>query len=240
MTPEPVVDISADPADLADRVAIWLATRIAFAAGRIVFNLSGGTTPRDVYELLGGEDLRSRIDWHKVHLFFGDERFVPADHADSNFHMAFEAMIRHVPIPAGQVYPIPTDVSSPEESAALYTETLQNFYGSKRLDPARPLFDVTLLGLGTDGHIASLFPESEALGRRDAWVLPVNEAKPHARVTMTLPVLESSGIIVFLVSGAHKREVLTRLLANDPELPASRLATRGTIMIFADRAATII
>jgi 6-phosphogluconolactonase len=239
MIPEPVVDISADPADLADRVAIWLATRIAFATRRIVFNLSGGTTPRDVYELLGGEDLRSRIDWHKVHLFFGDERFVPADHPDSNFRMAFEAMIRHVPIPASQVYPVPTDVASPDESAALYTETLQNFYGSKMLDPAHPLFDVTLLGLGTDGHIASLFPGSEALGRRDAWVLPVHEGKPHARVTMSLPVLESSGIIVFLVSGAHKREVLTRLLANDPSLPASRLETRGTIMIFADRAAAM-
>lgn len=240
MTPEPIVDISADPADLADRVAIWLATRIAFANGRIVFNLSGGTTPRDVYRLLGGEDLRSRIDWQKVHLFFGDERFVPADHADSNFHMAFEALIRHVPIPASQVYPIPTDVGSAEESAELYTETLQNFYGSKTLDPARPLFDVTLLGLGTDGHIASLFPDSEALGRRDAWVLPIPEAKPHARVTMTLPVLESSGIIVFLVSGAHKREALNRVLANDPALPASHLATRGTIMIFADRDAAMV
>lgn len=240
MTPEPIIDISFDAKDLSDRVAIWLATRIAFASERINICLSGGGTPRQVYELLGAEDLRGRIDWRKVHLFFGDERFVPADHEDSNFHMAWEAMIRHVPIPAEQIYPIPTEAGSPEKAAATYAETLQESYGCKSLDPLRPLFDVTLLGLGTDGHIASLFPESAALEERDTWVTSVSETTPQARISLTFPALESSGIILFLVSGEHKRNVLARVLAKDPSLPASRLTTRGTIMIFADRAAASV
>lgn len=240
MTPEPIVDISFDAKDLADRVAIWLATRIAFAPERIAINLSGGTTPRHVYELLGAEDLRGRIDWSKVHLFFGDERFVPAAHEDSNFRMAWEAMIRHVPIPTEQVHRIPTDAGSPEAGAALYAQALRAFYGTDRLDPLRPLFDVTLLGLGADGHIASLFPGSAALDEREAWVTFVPEAEPHPRITLTLPALESSGVVLFLVSGQSKREVLARALASDPALPVSRLATNGTIMIFADRAAAMV
>lgn len=240
MTPEPVVDISFDAKDLADRVAIWLATRIAYAPERVAINLSGGTTPRDIYELLGSEDLRGRIDWRKVHLFFGDERFVPADHPDSNFHMAWEAMIRHVPIPAAQVYPIPTEPGTPEHCAAQYEETLRDFYGDKVLDPLRPLFDVTLLGLGRDGHIASLVPGSKALEERDAWVTSVSETRPHPRITLTFPALESSGIILFLVSGPEKQEILARALANDPTLPISQLTSRGRIMIFADRAAAVV
>jgi 6-phosphogluconolactonase len=240
MTPEPILDISLDPRDLADRAAIWLATRIAFTTNRIAINLSGGTTPRKVYELLASEDLRSRIDWSKVHLFFGDERFVPADHADSNFRMAWESLIRHVPIPAGQVNPIPTDLGSPEKGAAAYQENLREFYGASKLDPSRPLFDVTLLGIGRDGHIASLFPGSEALEEREAWVTSVHEASPHARITLTLPALQSSGIILFLVTGEDKRDVLARALANDPSLPVTRLESRGSIMIFADRAAAMV
>jgi 6-phosphogluconolactonase len=237
MTPEPIVDVADDAEDLADRVAIWLATRIAIAPARVALNLSGGSTPKRVYELLGGEDLRARVDWRKVHLFWGDERFVPKDHEDSNFHMAWEAMIRHVPIPMEQVHPIPTDAGSPQEAAALYSETLQSFYGAPTLDPRRPLFDVTLLGLGADGHVASLFPGSAALDERKAWATAVIGVKPEPRITLTYPVLDSSATILFLVSGAEKREALARARANDPALPASRLSARGTIRIVADRAA---
>lgn len=237
MTPEPIIDIADDAADLADRVAVWLATRIVFAPERIFINLSGGSTPKQVYELLGGEDLRKRIDWRKVHLFWGDERFVPFDHPDSNFHMTFEAMIRHVPIPAEQVHRVPTEAGSPEKTAALYQKTLQSCYGSETLDPARPLFDVSLFGLGADGHTASLFPGSAALEERKAWVTPVIGVTPEPRITLTYPVLESSGEILFLVSGAQKKDALARTLANDPALPAARLVTRGVIRIFTDRAA---
>ncbi|WOJ91297.1 6-phosphogluconolactonase [Methylocapsa polymorpha] len=237
MTPEPIVDIADDAGDLADRVAIWLATRIAVAPARVALNLSGGSTPKRVYELLGGEDLGRRLDWGKVHLFWGDERFVPKDHEDSNFHMAWEAMIRHVPIPAAQVHRIPTEAGSPEKAAALYSETLQSFYGARTLDPQRPLFDVTLLGLGADGHTASLFPGTAALNERKAWATSIIGVKPEPRISLTYPVLESSAAILFLVSGAEKRDILARVLANDPSLPTSRMAAHGTIRIIADRAA---
>ncbi len=240
MTPEPIVEISRDAEDLADRVAIWIATRIVFAPERIAINLSGGTTPKRVYELLGGEDLRKKVDWRKVHFFWGDERFVPQDHPASNLGMARETMLRHLPIPADQLHPIPTDTPGPEQAASAYESQLQAYYGSKALSPDRPLFDITLLGLGTDGHIASLFPGTSALDERRSWVTVVRDQAPEPRITLTLPALESSGTIVFLVSGEGKREVLARALAAEPALPVSRLATRGRILVFADRAAAAI
>jgi 6-phosphogluconolactonase len=239
MIPEPIVEISRDAEDLADRVAIWVATRIVFASERIAINLSGGATPKRVYELLGGEDLRKKVDWRKVHFFWGDERFVPSSHPASNFGLARETMLRHLPIPADQVHPIPTESLTAEQAATRYEGVLQAYYGSKVLNPAQPLFDITLLGLGSDGHIASLFPGSAALDERQSWVSVVRDRAPEPRITLTLPALGSSGTIVFLVSGEGKREVLARALAADPALPVSGLTTRGRILVFADRAAAI-
>jgi 6-phosphogluconolactonase len=237
MTPSPIVDVENDAEALAGRVAGAVAERISSAPGRFALCLSGGTTPKRVYELLGSDALRSQLDWQKVHLFWGDERFVPQDHQDSNFRMAREALIDHVPIPAGQIHPVPTGCGSPEEGAALYEATLQDVYGSNKLEPERPLFDLTLLGLGEDGHTASLFPGSQALDERGAWVTSVVGVKPEPRISLTYPALEASKEILFIVSGAKKREILFRVLANDQALPAARIATRGTIRIFADRAA---
>ncbi len=239
MIPEPIVEISRDAEDLADRVAIWVATRIVFAPERIAINLSGGTTPGRVYELLGGEDLRKKVDWRKVHFFWGDERFVPKAHAASNFRLAREAMLRHLPISADQVHPIPTESCTAEQAAAQYESVLRDYYGSTELNPERPLFDITLLGLGNDGHIASLLPGSPALDERKAWVAVVRDLAPEPRITLTFPALQSSGTIVFLVSGEGKHEILARALAADPALPVSRLATGGRILVFADRAAAI-
>jgi len=151
--------------------------------------------------------------------------------------MARDALIDHAPIPAAQVHPIPTNSGTPEEAAALYEATLQGFYGSKTLDPERPLFDVTMLGLGEDGHTASLFPGTKALDERAAWVTSSIGVKPEPRISLTYPALQSSRVILFVVSAAKKRDILARVLANDMTLPAARLATRGTIHIFADRAA---
>ncbi|HUZ92270.1 MAG TPA: 6-phosphogluconolactonase [Methylocella sp.] len=237
MTPAPVIDVAEDAEALAGKVARFVAARMSSAPDRFGLSLSGGTTPKRIYELLGAGNLGVPLDWRKLHLFWGDERFVPMDHADSNFRMAREAFIDHVPIPPAQVHPILTGTGTPENSAALYEQTLQSFYGSKTLEPERPLFDVTLLGLGEDGHIASLFPGTKALNERGAWVTPVIGAKPEPRVSLTYPALESSGVILFVVSGAKKRDVLSRVLANEQALPAARLATRGTIYLFADRAA---
>jgi 6-phosphogluconolactonase len=237
MTPQPIIDVESDAEALALRVAQFIAARVSSATGRFGLCLSGGTTPKRVYELLGSETLRAPHDWRKVHLFWGDERFVPPDHKDSNFRMAREALIDQVPIPASQVHPVPTSRGSPEEAAALYEVTLQDFYGAKTLDPERALFDVTLLGLGEDGHTASLFPGTQALDERGAWVTSVTGVKPEPRISLTYPALESSGEILFIVSGASKREILSRVLAGDEALPAARLITRGTIRIFADQAA---
>jgi 6-phosphogluconolactonase len=238
MTPAPIVEVAGDAETLASRVAAFIAARASSVSERFGLCLSGGSTPKRVYELLGAKDLSAALDWQKVHLFWGDERFVPPDHRDSNFRMVREALIDHAPIPAAQVHPIPTNSGTPEEAAALYEATLQVFYGSKSLDPERPLFDVTLLGLGEDGHTASLFPGTKALDERDAWVTSIIGVKPEPRISLTYPALQSSRVIVFIVSGAKKRDILARVLANDMTLPAARIATRGKIRIFADREAT--
>ncbi len=237
MTPKPQIDVAADADDLANRVAAWIASRIAATRGRFVLNLSGGSTPKRVYQLLGRGPFRSQIDWRKLELFWGDERFVPFDHPNSNYRMTSEALLSHVPIAPAQIHPVPTDAGSPQKAAALYQRSLQDFYGTETLDPERPLFDVTLLGLGADGHTASLFPDTPALDERAAWATAVVGATPEPRISMTYPVIESSRDILFLVSGGEKKEILARVLSGDRALPAARLATRGTIHIFADRAA---
>jgi 6-phosphogluconolactonase len=237
MSPDPQIEVAADADDLAHRAAAWIAARIAAAPVKLVLNLSGGSTPRQVYQLLGAEPLRSRIEWRKVVLFWGDERFVPFDHKDNNFRMTSDALLRHVPIPPDHVHQVPTDAGSPEKAAALYQRSLKDFYGEETLDPERPLFGLTLLGLGTDGHTASLFPDTPALDERRAWATAVIGAMPEPRISLTYPALESSAEILFLVSGEPKRRVLAQVLANDRAMPAARIATRGAIRILADRAA---
>jgi 6-phosphogluconolactonase len=237
MPNEPIIDVSIDAEDMAMRVALWLATRIVVATEPFSLNLAGGSTPKRVYELLASQAFTSYIDWNKVHLFWGDERCVPFDHADSNYRMVHEAMISKVPIPPDHVHPIPVEAGPPEKAAALYEQMLQRFYKADALDPARPLFDVTLLGLGTDGHTASLFPKTAALDERKSWATAVAGVKSEARISLTYPVLESSGTILFLTAGAEKRAALAGVLAQDQALPAARLRTEAPVLWFVDRAA---
>ncbi len=237
MSPEPQIDVAADADDLAHRAAAFIAARIAAAPQRLALNLSGGSTPRQVYQLLGAEPYRTGIDWRKVALFWGDERFVPFDHKDSNFRMTSEALLTACPCRRARCIAFQPTPARRRRAAALYQASLQDFYGARTLDPARPLFDVTLLGLGADGHTASLFPGTPALEERQAWATAVIGASPEPRISLTYPALESSADILFLVSGAAKKEILARVLANDRALPASRIAARGAIRIFADRAA---
>jgi 6-phosphogluconolactonase len=233
----PLIERVETPEALADRAAHWLAERIAATPGRFVLNLSGGSTPKALFERLTHDDLRQRIDWTKLHLFWGDERFVPFDHKDSNYRMAREALISHVPIPSGQIHPVPTEGTTPEQAAALYEATLQSFYGSKTLDADRSLFDVTLLGMGPDGHTASLFPGTAALDEHKAWVTSIIGAKPEARISMTYPILAASRAILFLVAGAEKKDVLQKVLAGERTFPAARVETKGELIWFVDRAA---
>ncbi len=241
MTLEPIIDTAVDAEDMAMRVALWLAARIVVASAPFALNLAGGSTPKRVYELLASAAFKSYIDWTKVHLFWGDERCVPFDHKDSNCRMVLEALIAHVPIPPDNVHRMPVESGPPEKAAELYEDELQRFYSARygitALDPARPLFDVTLLGLGTDGHTASLFPGTAALEERKAWATAVVGVKSEARVSLTYPVLESSAAILFLVAGAEKRTALAGVLGKNLALPAARLKTDAPILWFVDRAA---
>jgi 6-phosphogluconolactonase len=230
------IDVQADGNAVARHVAEWLTERALAGSGRFAISLSGGSTPKTLYSLLAAPPFRDRFPWDRTHLFFGDERFVPPDHPDSNYRMAREAMISRVPIPPAQVHPWETS-GDPEQSARHYADTLQRFYGAATLDPVRPLFDVMFLGLGEDGHTASLFPGVAALSERTAWTAAVIGAKPEPRLTLTYPVLNSARVVAFLVAGAGKREILARALAGDPALPATGVRPSGELVWFTDQAA---
>ena len=230
------VDISADGAAVARRVAEWVTQRALATPGRFAWSLSGGSTPKTLYALLASEEFRGRFPWDRTHLFFGDERFVPHDHPDSNYRMVREAMLAHVPLPEAQIHPWQTD-GDPEHAALHYADTLKRFYGSDTLDPARPLFDVMFLGLGEDGHTASLFPGVPALQERSAWTAAVVGAKPEPRLSLTYPALDSSRVVAFIANGEGKRAILARALAGDTALPAVGVRPVGELVWFTDEAA---
>lgn len=227
-----------DPDALARLAAERLVHRISANPGQIAICLSGGSAPARLYELLPGERYRSQIPWSRVHWFVGDERFVPAADPRNNMSSACRLFLNAC-APVANVHPIPTDAASPEESARCYEHELQAFYGADVLDPARPLFDLALMGVGPDGHTASLFPGDAAVDERERWVVgvPVAPVEPLvARVTLTLPALGSCREMLFLISGAAKRPILTRLLANE-NLPANRARSAGETVWLVDRAA---
>ena len=225
------------PDQLARAAADWILQRAQKYTQRFALCLSGGTTPKRVYELLGEAPRRGLFPWRETHWFWGDERFVPHEDPRSNFHIASEAMLGHAPVPPANIHPIPTRQGSPAGQAAAYETVLKHFYGADLFDPARPLFDLTLLGLGEDGHIASLFPGSPALAETRHWVVPVAGPDGLDRITLTYPALASSAVIAVLVTGERKREALSHVRAGDPALPATGLRPQGAIVWFADRAA---
>jgi 6-phosphogluconolactonase len=227
------VEAVKDLEDLAHRAARVIADLAGNSRGRFAVCLSGGSTPRRLYQLLGEAPYRDAMPWDRVHWFWGDERFVPWDHPDSNYRMAREALLAHVPAPVPNIHGIDT-TGDPAEAARAYERVLKSYYGAESLDPSRPLFDVELLGLGPDGHTASLFPGTKVLEERQRWVAEVVGAKPEVRITLTYPLLESSRLTSFLVAGADKREALARVLAGDLELPAARLRPAGELVWYVD------
>jgi len=237
MAPSPArVEVAKDPETLAHRVAQWITDLAASSQGRFAICLSGGSTPRRLYQLLADAPYRDALPWERVHWFWGDERFVPWDHPDSNYGMVRAAMLARVPAPAQNIHGIRT-ASTPPDAARAYERVLKSYYGAEALDPARPLFDVEILGLGPDGHTASLFPGTSVLEERDRWVAEVIGARAEARITLTYPVLESSRHSAFLVAGREKREMLVRALASDETLPAARVNPIGDLTWFVDEAA---
>jgi 6-phosphogluconolactonase len=229
------LEILADADALALRVAEWLLAIANAKKGRFSVLLSGGSTPRRLYQRLGEPHYRDAVPWSRIHWFWGDERFVPWSDPQSNYRMACEAMLSRVSI--ANAHPIPTEGLDPQAAAAVYERELKSFYGSDRLDPKRPLFDVNLLGLGPDGHTASLFPESHMLEERDRWVGSVTDPQGLPRITLTFPALDNSRDVAFLVEGQEKREVLERFLRGDRDLPATRVRPVGTLWVFGDKAA---
>ena len=229
--------VLADAPALAAHAADWMIGIMQARPGPVAIALSGGSTPKLLYQILAAPPFVDRVPWDRAHWFWGDERFVPHDDARSNYRMTTEAMLGPVGAPPGNIHPIPTEGMTAEQAATRYQATLQDYYGSQVLDPARPLFDVVLLGLGTNGHTASLFPDTPVLEERAAWAAAVTPAGEPTRITLTYPVLESCRHAAFLVAGADKRDVLAQVRAGAVDLPAAQYRPTGDLHWFADEAA---
>jgi 6-phosphogluconolactonase len=220
---------------VAEHAAEWLCMLACACEREFAICLSGGSTPRRLYQHLAGDRIASRFPWNSGDWFWGDERFVPHDHPDSNYRMIYDALFARVPAPKERIHAIPTEGVTPDQAAAGYQTMLQRYYGVERLDANRPLFDVTLLGIGENGHIASLFPGSAALREKHRWVLAVVGETPETRITLTYPTLESSHNVVFLVVGANKKEILARIRAGDKDIPAAKIRPVGNLFWFVDK-----
>jgi len=234
------ITVADTPSLVAQRVAAWILAQAQAAAGPFNICLSGGSTPKLLYQLLAQPPLQEAFPWDRVHWFWGDERFVPPTDPDSNYRMVKEALLDHVPIPPSHLHPIPVTGESPETAAIAYEQDLISHYGAKTLDPLRPFFDVNLLGLGPDGHTASLFPGKPVLQESSRWVRPVFEPglKPFiTRLTLTYPMLNSCRAGAFIVTGAEKQTILQELLSGTSTAPAARIQPVGDLFWFADRAA---
>ncbi|HVB87923.1 MAG TPA: 6-phosphogluconolactonase [Candidatus Dormibacteraeota bacterium] len=206
--------------------------------GRFAIALSGGRTPAKLYSLWAQVDAPAAgVPWERVHLFWGDERFVDHDDLLSNYRMTREALLSRIVIPAENVHAMPTDCAQLDDCASAYEDELRKFFGT-----AAPAFDMQLLGLGPEGHTASLFPGSPLLEEKTRWVAAVEApATPRQRLTLTPVVLNEGRNTWFLVSGADKRKIVEALRAEeDPkssEYPAARIQPAGKVLWFMDRVA---
>ena len=207
------------------------------ARGCFSVGLAGGSTPKRAYELLASEAYREQLNWSKVHIFFGDERCVPPDHSESNYRMANEALISRVSIPPPNVHRI-NGLGDAVANASLYEDELRTFFNAA----SWPRFDLVLLGMGDDGHTASLFPGTKALVEPRAWVV-ANWVEKFGtfRITLTAPAINHAANIAFLVTGATKAERLLEVLrgALDPEKLPSQLIQPldGSLFWLVDKAA---
>ncbi len=213
------------------------------ARERFVVALSGGSTPKRLYELLAGPSLRSQVDWGRVEVFWGDERCVPPDNKDSNYHMAQEAMLSRLPIPPDRVHRMQAERPDLDAAARDYQAMIARTFGVDAGAPAPPAFDLILLGMGPDGHTASLFPDTTALAETTRWVV-VNHVPKFAanRLTMTYPLLNSALEVLFVVAGADKADRLAEILegpADPRRLPSQRVRpANGLLAWYVDRQAS--
>lgn len=217
---------------------VQLANQAIVTHGRFTIALAGGSTPKKLYALLAGEPYRSQIDWTSVEVFWGDERCVPPDSEDSNFHMAQEALLSKVPIPTSQVHRMPADQPDHEAACQAYTAEIRRTFGTDGI----PSFDLIQLGIGPEGHTASLFPHQASLHEQQRLVMPVTVPKPPPeRLTFTPPLLNAARHVLFLVAGAEKADVVHAILEGEyqpDEYPAQIVRpTNGEVTWMLDTAA---
>jgi len=238
----PTIEIAQDVDTLAELAAdkiAKMAQHFIQVHGQFSIVLPGGSTPRRLYQLLALPDVYP-VDWNRVQIFFGDERCVPPGHTDSNFNLASEALLSKVPIPTKNIHRMHGE-EIPRSGALAYEMTLRQIFPDSQF----PSFDLILLGLGEDGHTASLFPDSPALAETRAWVTWVQHTSPPPplinRLTLTLSTLNSGTNIFFLVAGAGKQKILAKTLFNhdlQPPLPAQLInPVSGKLVWLLDRAA---
>jgi 6-phosphogluconolactonase len=238
------IEILPDKDALAARAAdlfAQAAQEAAAARGRFTAALSGGDAPQPLYRLLARQQFAQKIPWRRVHLYWGDERCVPPDHDESNYAMAERLFIRHVPVPEGQVHRIRGE-EPPEEAASAYEQTLRELAALERPQSELPVFDLVLLGLGPDGHTASLFPHSPALDEEERLsVTSQAPEEPRDRVTITYPAINAARRIWFLVSGEKKAGMVAEVLEGlrvPKAVPAQAVAPyKGSLTWLLDEAA---
>ena len=219
--------------ELAANLAAILQTEAA-TKGHATLVLTGGSTPQGLYQELAAAPL----PWRQIHLFWGDERFVPQDHPDSNYRMAKTTLLDRLELPPANIHPMVTGLDvTPTAAAARYEQALREFFGLRATDsPLFPVFDCVLLGMGTDGHAASLFPGSPQLAERQRWTVATAPAGTPSipRITLTLPVLNHARRVIFLISGPRKRQILDEIVGATAtamlHYPAARIDTPTQIL----------
>ncbi|MBV9712211.1 MAG: 6-phosphogluconolactonase [Ktedonobacteraceae bacterium] len=204
----------------AARYVVRVASEAITTHGRFTLVLAGGTTPKKLYGLLASEPYREQIDWALTEIFWSDERCVPPDSEDSNYHLAQQVLLGQIPIPAEQIHRMPADADDRDQASLTYTQEIQRVFGTNGV----PSFDLIQLGMGPEGHTASLFPHQASLHEQTRLVIPVSVPKPPPpRLTFTPPLLNAASHVLFLVTGQDKADVLQAVLEgayNPDEYPA--------------------
>jgi len=237
----PNVNVADDYDDLCKKVTqeiLVLSDQKIAAQQKFTIALSGGSTPKGVYQCMASPAYKDKFQWEKIHFFWSDERWVPYDDPKSNYRMVSQALLTKVHIPSENIHPIPTNGDLVKDAARLYEGTLSNFFKLKQND--FPVFDLVLLGLGQDGHTASLFPGNPALLVKDRLAEAVSQSgMPEKRVTLTFPVINHADMVLFLVSGPDKAEIVHEVLENkNRDFPANEIKpSHGKIRWFLDKAA---